>query len=463
MTGHLPAKEVHMQLRRFMLADGYELVLDLKGSHGSWLRDGVTGDDFLDFFTCFASWPIGYNHPVQHTAEFREEILDAAMHNPANADLYTVPMAEFVKEFGEHAMPAPFRHVFFISGGTLGVENALKAAFDWKVQLNRVRGITVREADGSVREEVGHMVLHFKEAFHGRSGYTLSMTNTADPRKHALFPKFPWPRVSNPKMRFPMEGANLAATLADEEIALKEIEAAFTKHKYDIAAILIEPIQCEGGDNHFRPEFLRKLREIADREDAMLIFDEVQTGFYGSGKTWCYQWLGVEPDLVAFGKKTQVCGFMSGPRIEKVDRNVFVEKSRINSTWGANLTDMVRAKWIQRAILKDRMTENAAARGEQLGARLRELGSKLTGGWVTNVRARGTLVAFDCPTAESRDELRKHLYRNRMLALACGVQSIRFRPPLNLTEAEADEAMARLTKSLREMGVASGATVPVAR
>lgn len=456
---HLNSKDVHTTLKRYMLADGYSVIVDLKNSCGTRLRDAITGDSYLDFFTCFASWPIGYNHPMLTCAEFKGEIVEAATHNPSNSDLYSVLMGEFVREFGEGVLPGTHPHAFLISGGALAVENALKAAFDWKVRLNQSRGVTVKDADGSVRDEVGHQVLHFREAFHGRSGYTLSLTNTSDPRKTKLFPKFKWPRVLNPKIRFPLAGENLAATVRDEEESLKQIAHAFSVHGPDIAAIILETIQCEGGDNHFRPEFFRRLREICDREEVMLILDEVQAGYFGSGTAWCYQQLGLEPDMVAFGKKAQVCGFFANRRIDTVPNNVFQEGSRINSTWGGNLADMTRSKWILRAIQQDKMAQNALLMGEYLVSRLRELGARLPGGWVSNSRGRGTLVSFDCPSKAERDTLLKKLYGNKMIALACGDQSIRFRPPLNVSEKEINEAIEILTKTLKEINVAVGATV----
>ena len=460
MSHELKPADVFPALRRYLLADGLEVVLDLERSHGSWLRDALSGEEFLDFFTCFASWPIGYRHELLETAEFRDQILEAATHNPSNSDLYTVAMAEFVKEFGEHALPPTHRHLFLVTGGALAVENALKAAFDWKVRLNQQRKTPpVREADGSARADVGWQVIHFKEAFHGRSGYTLSLTNTADPRKTMYFPKFRWPRVACAKMRFPMEGENAAATLRDEEQSIREIEAAFAAHGADVAALILEPIQCEGGDNHFRPEFLRRVRELCTKHDAMLVFDEVQTGFYGTGKPWCFQHLGVEPDLVAFGKKTQICGFFANARIESIERNVFVEGSRINSTWGGNLADMTRSKWVHRAIRRDAMAENATAMGELLVARLREMGLRMSGGWLGNARGRGALVAFDCPSKESRDALLKRCFARRLLVLACGERSIRFRPPLNLSKPELDRGLDLLATALDDLGVRAGASV----
>ena len=250
----------------------------------------------------------------------------AAVNKPSNSDVYSVPMARFVDTFarvlGDPALP----HLFFVDGGALAVENALKVAFDWKSRLNESRGVD---------PELGTKVLHLRGAFHGRSGYTLSLTNT-DPNKVARFPKFDWPRIDAPYIR---PGADMDAVEAE---SLRQARAAFEANPHDIACFIAEPIQGEGGDRHFRPQFFAAMRELCDEFDALLIFDEVQTGCGMTGTAWAYQQLGVAPDVVAFGKKTQVCGVMAGGRVDEVADNVFAVSSRINSTWGGNLVDMVR-------------------------------------------------------------------------------------------------------------------------
>src|SRR5262249_25459310 len=153
-------------------------------------------------------------------------------------------------------------------------------------------------------------------------------------RKTMYFPKFDWPRVVNPKLTFPLTPESLEAVLRREELAIAQIEQALEAHGDDVAAIIIEPIQGEGGDNHFRPEFLRRLRAICDERDLLFILDEVQTGLGLTGRMWGFQTMGVVPDLFAFGKKTQVCGFASSDRILEEPENVFAVSSRINSTWG---------------------------------------------------------------------------------------------------------------------------------
>jgi L-lysine 6-transaminase len=431
-------KNVHETLRRHQLADGFPFVFDLERSHGSWLHDARTGDEYLDFFTCFASWPIGYNHPRMSEPAFRRELDLAAANNPSNSDLYTESMARFVESFATRVTPEGFPHHFWISGGALAVENALKAAFDWKAQK---LGRTSLDADCD-----DLAVLHFKDAFHGRSGYTLSLTNT-DPLKTGLFPKFRWPRVSSPAIEFDLDGRIANDVEALEARAAREIEAAFRgEFKGRIAAIVVEPMQGEGGDNHFRPEFLARLRRFADENEALLVFDEVQTGFFGSGTPWLWQQKAVAPDLCVFGKKSQQCGFYANRRVEEVAEHVFKRASRINSTWGGNLADMVRARQIIDIVLGERMAENVAERGRQFVAGLRAI-ARERGGF-TNVRGVGSLAAFTLESTPARDDLLAKLREKRLLALKSGPRAIRFRMPLNVAAPEVEIALERVAECL---------------
>jgi L-lysine 6-transaminase len=429
-------QRVHPILKAHQLADGFPIVLDLEASHGPWLKDSVSGEEFLDAFTCFASWPIGYNHAGLLEPEFRKEIELVARHKPSSSDLYTTHQAAFVEAFATHVTPEGFPHHFFISGGTLAVENALKTAFDWKA-----RRVGVEQTDDGNQL----VVLHFREAFHGRSGYTMSLTNT-DPTKVSLFPKFKWPRVHNPKIVFDDAGGIANDVAVEEQRACEEIEAAFREYGWRIAAILIEPMQGEGGDNHFRPEFMARLRAYAHEQDCLLIFDEVQTGFFGSGKAWMWQHHGVQPDVVAFGKKTQVCGIYAGTRIDEVPGNVFQTGSRINSTWGGNLVDMVRCRKLIDLIRSEKLVDNLKLRGAELLAGLRALAKGRED--IGNVRGMGSLVAFDLEDGAARDRMRQQLYDRRVLVLPCGPRSIRFRLPFVLKKEEVDFALERVSDCL---------------
>ncbi|RLI71203.1 MAG: L-lysine 6-transaminase [Candidatus Gerdarchaeota archaeon] len=425
-------------LRKYMLIDGLEMVVDLEKSTPNYLHDKITGEKFLDMFSYFASAPLGNNYPKMRTPEVLKELTAAAVNKPSNSDSYTDEMAEFVETFSRFCMKGDFQHLFLISGGSLAVENALKTAFDWKVRKNFKAGETAI---------LGSQVIHFKKAFHGRSGYTLSLTNTTDPRKTAYFPKFNWPRITPPIITFPLE-QNVEKVEALEKQAIEEIEEAIAKNPKDMAALILEPIQGEGGDNHFRPEFFKALRKLCDRNEIMLIYDEVQTGIGLTGKMWAYEHF-VKPDIVAFGKKTQVCGIMVTERVDEVENNVFRESSRINSTWGGNLVDMVRSKWYLRIIHKEKLVENARKIGEYLLASLKDACEET--GMMSNARGRGLMCAFDLPTTEHRDKLRKQLYKNKLLILPAGEKSIRFRPPLCLDKEHVDRAMEIFVRSCREI------------
>ncbi len=420
-------------LRENILVDGFHLVVDLERSQGSALIDALDGRQYLDCYSYFASLPIGHNHPKMAEPEFLKALMRAALANPSNSDVYTREYAGFVQTFREIAVPDEFRYLFFVAGGSLAVENALKTAFDWKKQRNRAAGI----------EGGGDKILHFVEAFHGRSGYTLSTTNT-DPAKTRDFPQFDWPRISNPKVHFPMDRT---AVTAAEAQSVAEIEAAFAKDPHGIAAIIIEPIQGEGGDNHFRREFLHRLRELADRHEALLIFDEVQTGVGLTGSMWCYQQLGVTPDIVAFGKKMQVCGIMVTERIDSVPDNVFHVSSRINSTWGGNLVDMVRAARYLQIIDEDNLVQNAADIGALF---LQELqGAQHDIQAMSNARGRGLMIAFDMPDTRSRNALRTRLWDAGLATLACGTRSVRFRPALIFSADDVRRAISTLREVMR--------------
>ena len=190
-----PAERVRDVIGKHMLADGFKLVLDLKNSYRSKIVDERNGDEYIDFFTFFASSPLGLNHPKLISDDVKEKLAFAAINKPSNSDIYTTPMAEFVDTFSRVAKPDYMKHLFFVDGGALAVANGLKVAFDWKVRKNFKKGY---------KEEKGLQAMHFKEAFHGRSGYTMSLTNT-DPNKVKYFPKFDWPRIINPKITFPLD------------------------------------------------------------------------------------------------------------------------------------------------------------------------------------------------------------------------------------------------------------------
>jgi len=433
-----PAQVIE-ELEKHLLVDGFRLIFDAKKSHGSFFADARTGREYLDLYSFYASQPVGFNHSHFSRPEVEKDLLTASKIKVANADVYTPQFATFVSTFARVVGYAPLERYFFIEGGSVAVENALKAAMDWKVRKNLAAGLGER----------GTEIIHFERAFHGRTGYTLSLTNT-DPRKTDYFAKFPWPRITSPSLDFSLPPERRAkAVEASEKAAEAQIRDVLARKGADIAAIIIEPIQGEGGDNHFRGEFLQRLRAICDENNVLLIFDEVQCGMGITGKNWCCQHFGVLPDLLVFGKKAQACGVMAGPRLDEVKDNCFRLPSRISSTWGGNFTDYVRSTHFLRIIEEEKLVENARKVGEYFLGELQKLARKYP--VMSAVRGRGLMMAFDLPNATARDAFWKGAYELGLLVVRCGARSIRLRPVLDIKPEVVDTALKIMEKECRRL------------
>jgi L-lysine 6-transaminase len=439
LPGDVAPREVIRELEKHILVDGFKLVFDAVKSRGSRFVDAATGRELIDFYSFYASQPIGFNHPYFDRLEVKNDLLTAAKVKVANADVYTAQYASFVSTFARVMGLPPLDRYFFIEGGSAAVENAVKAAMDWKVRKNLAAG----------RGERGTEIIHFERAFHGRTGYCLSLTNT-DPRKIAYYPKFPWPRISAPTIDFSLPEAERIRQIAEKEsLAEQQILSVLRQKSEDIAAIIIEPIQGEGGDNQFRGEFLQKLRRICDEWELLLIFDEVQSGMGITGRNWCCQHFDVLPDLLAFGKKAQVCGVMAGPRLDEVEDNCFRLPSRISSTWGGNFTDYVRSTHYLRITEEEKLVQNARVKGKHLQSELEKLARKHS--VLSAVRGRGLMLAFDLPKSELRDAFWKGSFELGLLVVRCGERSIRLRPVLDVTDDVIEEALRMMDAECRRL------------
>lgn len=427
-------KQINKTISKNCLIDPDSIVVDLSLSQGSYLVDARDGKSYLDCFSQFASQSIGWNHPKVIAQKNR--LANAALHKIANPDMTSEEYALFVKQLSKKVPHHP--HLFFIDGGALAVENALKAAFDWKMQK---LGWENDKAANQLN------VIYLREAFHGRSGYTLSLTNNDNVYNPKVwgFPKFDWSKITNPKCWHGIDGISERKAAGIENISVQEIESVLKNKNRPVAAMIMEPIQGEGGDNHFRKEYFQAVRTLADEHEFLLIFDEVQTGFGLTGKFWAFQHFKVEPDIICFGKKSQVCGIAANKRLDEVD-SVFKVSSRINSTWGGNLVDMTRSSIQLEIIDEDCLVDNAAEVGEYFLTQLRSLYSINKN--VSNIRGRGLMLAFDLDSPEERDSVLFQLNKN-LLALPCGKKSIRFRPHLTFTKSDVDVAMEHIKSSIK--------------
>src|ERR1700716_1307390 len=217
-------RSVLKTLEQHILLDGFKIVSDLDKSRGSYLYDAASSRRLIDLYGFFGSMPVGFNHPYFERDEVKRDLLRAAKVKIANSDVYSQGYAEFVDTFARVFGLPPLERYLFIEGGALAVENCLKAAMDWKVRKNMAAG----------HRERGTQILHFRHAFHGRTGYTMSLTNT-DPRKTDLFAKFDWPRVSAPYLNFSLpESDRERDVIAREKKAEEEVRAYIDKNKIDI-------------------------------------------------------------------------------------------------------------------------------------------------------------------------------------------------------------------------------------
>lgn len=434
--------DVHATLSRHVITDGFDLVLDSAASHGSWIVDARDGSEYLDLFSFFASNALGMNHPALVGDErFLATLREVAPNKPTNSDVYTTHLANYVEVFDRVLGDPSLPHYFMIEGGAMAVENALKVAFDWKSRRNEAQGRSPR---------LGSKVLHLTRAFHGRSGYTMSLTNT-EPVKTARYPKFDWPRVDVPAIRFPLEDHHEEVEAAEER-ALDQARRAFADHPHDIACFIAEPVQAEGGDNHMRAEFLQAMQALCVEHDALFVLDEVQTGVGLTGSRWCYEQLGLAPDIVAYAKKLHVGGIMAGRRVDDVDDHALRVSGRLNSTFGGNLVDMVRATRIMEVLVDEDLFGRVDAAGGHLLKGLTDVQAAHPR-LVSNSRGRGLMCAFDLPDRELRDRVRTHLYEDeRVVMLGCGERSIRFRPPLTITDDEIDIGLEALDRVLDRVG-----------
>ena len=431
-------KNVRDVLSKNILADGFDPIIDLDKSHGSWIVDQRDGSEYLDMFSMYASGAVGYNHP--YIVKNQDVLGKISINKTTLSDIYNIYYADFIETFNKYAAPNYLKHAFFIDGGALAVENALKTAFDWKKRLNLKKGIN----------KEGDKIIYFNQAFHGRSGYTMTLTNTSDPRKTMYYPKFDWFKVDNPHLSFPLDDDLLEDVIKKENLVIENIKNILSKNKDDVAAIIIEPIQGEGGDNHFRNEFMILLKELCDSNEMLLIFDEVQTGVGITGKMWAHEHFSVKPDIISFGKKTQVCGMLAGDKVFSMDKNVFKESSRINSTFGGNLVDMYRFKLILEIMCNENLLSNAKEMGWYLLSKINDLSLEFPG-FATNPRGVGLFCAFDLPSSIERDKFISLVFNKKLMILGSGDASIRFRPHLNVSKNDIDVAIDIISQTLKKM------------
>ncbi|HYR89092.1 MAG TPA: aminotransferase class III-fold pyridoxal phosphate-dependent enzyme [Terriglobia bacterium] len=399
----------------------FGIKLDLKRSKGAFIYDLGRNEFLLDLFGLYSSLPLGYNHPIFDEDSFKEEILAAAHVKIPNCEMATPEGDRFLEAFSNHPSMKPFKYFHFACTGALAIEAAIKTSIDHR---------------GSKRPRV----ITFKESFHGINGYGGILTHRFAGVLKRLegFPGHYWGEpLDNPVVRY-----RAGEKYVDEGLRAGVLERIRAELRNDpernVAAVLVEPIQCTAGDQYFDLEFLRNLRALCTEFDVPLVFDEVQTGFGATGTIWYFEQCGFVPDIVAFGKKTQTSGIM----VREPFGKIFDTPVRLEVTWDGDVLDMIRCRYVLEAYRRFKILDNVDVRSDFIGRHLRSIGG------IQNVRNAGLLFAFDFDTTYDRDAYVRAMRERQTVVLATQERTVRWRPHLAFTADETELAVTRTAEAL---------------
>ena len=383
----------------------FNIKVDFEKSQGSYVYDKNSKKSYLDFFGMYASLPLGYNHPTLTSKEFNDEILRCAHIKVTNCEFISSETEEFDREFSEFCGKGIFSNFHYCSTGALAVEAAIKTCLHYKNYHTP-------------------NILSFKNSFHGVNSYGGFVTDrffSSTPRLKGF------PETFSTKCNYD----------------LNQVENLLSNKDSPVTCVLVEPIQCTAGDIYHNGEFFNKIRFLCDKYDVPLVFDEIQVGFGTTGKLWYFEHLEITPDIVLFGKKTQVSGLMT---IEKFAGIYDKENvNRLEVTWNSDTIDMIRSKFILRTIQKDKILKNVIERGQQIASLLSQIDE------VEGLRSKGLIIGFDLKDPASRDQFMKVLYDKGMICNSTGRRSIRLRPNLNLSTDDALKGCELIKEALQEI------------
>ncbi|KAI9766793.1 MAG: 4-aminobutyrate transaminase [Geoglossum simile] len=396
------------------------------------------GNMLLDVFSQIASIPIGYNCPVLLRAASSPEMASALANRPALGIFPQHDWAQILRTGILKVAPKGLDQVFTAMAGSDANEIAYKAAFIWRRSQERGgRNVefTAQEEESAMSNQApgspGLSIMSFKSGFHGRLLGSLSTTRSKPVHKMDI-PAFNWPQAPFPTLKYPL-GDHVEENAAEEASCLEETERLIKEWPLPPAAIIVEPIQSEGGDNHASPKFFQRLREITKKHNVLFIVDEVQTGVGSTGKFWAHEhWnLSEPPDMVTFSKKAQAAGFYYG----NPDLRPNLPFRQFN-TWMGDPARAILFRAIIQEIERLNLVKNTAQVGDYLYTRLEKLAEEHPSE-IQNLRGKGmgTFIAWDSPW---RDEFLKEAKTVGINIGGSGKRSVRLRPMLVFQKHHAD-------------------------
>ncbi|KAF8246508.1 aminotransferase class-III [Wilcoxina mikolae CBS 423.85] len=423
------------------------MICDYEKSVGNYVSDmdgnpaNIAPSTFS--YAQIASIPVGYNNPHLRAAASSPEMINAIINRPALGNFPSGDYANILKTGILAVAPPGLKQVFTALAGSDANETAYKAAFMY--YRRRERGedgeFSAEEMESCMRNAAPGSpdlaIMSFKKGFHGRLFGSLSTTRSKPIHKIDI-PSFNWPQAPFPALKYPLE-QYAAENAAEEQQCLEETEQLIKSWYCPVAAVVIEPIQSEGGDNHASPAFFQGLRDLTKKLNVLLIVDEVQTGVGATGKFWAHEHWGLTspPDLVTFSKKAQTAGYYFG------DARLRPTKAyRQFNTWMGDPSKALLFKAIVEEIQRLDLVKHTAETGAFLYDGLQKLAAKYPGK-MQNLRGKGqgTFIAWDSP---SRDEFLKKMKGVGVNIGGSGDSAVRLRPMLIFQKKHASILMEKI-------------------
>ncbi|KAG2383630.1 hypothetical protein C9374_004301 [Naegleria lovaniensis] len=446
-------KELLERMNKIQDMRAAHFVANFEKSKGNFIVDA---DDniILDTFTQISSIPLGYNHPYL-IEKFHKDPRYATsfLNRPSLGINPPHNYIDILQESFARIMPKGMTDVVTLSSGAEANENAYKVAFCRYMQIKRGgKSASKEEMDSCVLNQKpgtpNLSILSFKNSFHGRTLGALTATHSKAIHK-VDFPSFNWPVCDFPQLKYPLEQYE-AENKKEMDRVLEQVEKTIKlSHSPnspwgEVAGLVVEPIQSEGGDKHAMPYFFKELRRITKENNVAFICDEVQTGGGATGKFWAHEYWGLGengPDIVCFSKKLQAAGIFHRPEF-KIDLPY-----RIFNTWLGDYTRALQLGAIIDVIERDRLLDLVNQTGAYMMKHMTEL-SKRYPGKIDNVRGAGTFIAFE---SNKQPELMKQMLHRGVEVGSCGTNTIRLRPMLTFHQWHANIFLQNLNETLEKL------------
>ncbi|KAH8432088.1 4-aminobutyrate transaminase gatA [Aspergillus melleus] len=426
------------------------MLADYSKSTGNYIAD-LDGNVLLDVYAQIASIPVGYNNPHLTEVAKSPEMITSLINRPALGNFPSADWSHILKTGILKVAPKGLDQVFTAMAGSDANETAYKAAFMYYRQLQRggpSTEFTEEELQSTMQNQSPGSpqlsILSFKSAFHGRLFGSLSTTRSKPIHKLDI-PAFDWPQATFPSLKYPLE-EHAQENAQEEQRCLQEVERLIKEFHNPVAAVVVEPIQSEGGDNHASPSFFRGLREITKRNNVLFIVDEVQTGVGATGKFWAHDHWNLEtpPDMVTFSKKAQTAGYYYGNPALRPNKPY-----RQFNTWMGDPSRALIFRGIIEEIERLGLVENTAATGNYLFSGLQRLSQKYPE-HLQNLRGKGqgTFIAWDTP---KRDEFLAKAKGVGVNIGGSGQSAVRLRPMLIFQQHHADILLESVEKIIKQL------------